>query len=870
MSRRNCQPRLSLDRLEDRMVPAFFLNLNPSFGVGSYPGAIALGDFNGDAKQDLAVANSNSDDVSILLGNGTGQFAPAPSSPIDVGSKPAGMTAGDFNNDGRLDVAVTNQGDNDVSILIGGPNGQFTPALFNPGVGVNPDGIASGDFNGDGRADLAVANLNSNNVTVLIGLGGGLFANGITYAAGNGPADVVTADFNGDGKLDLAVSDTDSGRVSILLGNGQGGFAPAPTPSVAAGPGPLDMVVADFNADGHKDIAVADFGGTTVTILLGDGSGGFSGAPGGAVAVGSGPNAPAVADFNGDGKLDLAVAKFDDGGVAVLLGNGSGGFAPATGSPVPTGPHTDAVIVGDFNGDGTPDFAAANRGSDDLTAVVNFGATSTSLTVPAASVTYGQPVSLIATVTGNGTPTGSVVFKNGAITLGTAPLVGNTATLVFPANNPLAVGGYGVTAIYAGGPGFGFSTSSFHGFMVKPASTTASLTVPYGPKYAGKPFTVTAAVSSPGVTPKSGFLTVYDGAKVVGSGPVTSFGTASIKVNLATIGGHFLTASYHDSNNNYLDSTSASAYASVVGFAKLYAVGSGPGHEPEVKVYNTDGTLDVDFDAYDKTFTGGVRVATADVNGDGVEDILTAAGPGGGPHVRVFDGTNLNELLGFMAYPIGFTGGVYVAAGDIDGDGKADIITGSGVGMVATVNEYSGATGALLGTFAPYAGFTGGVTVAAGDINKDGKADVVTGAGPGGGPHVQVFGAGKSANVLQSFFAYDPSFSGGVFVAAGDVDGDGRADVITAPGTGGGPEVKAFSGTNASTIRDVFAFDAGFAGGVSVAAEDVNGDGKADIIAAAGPTGGPHVRVLSGANPAVELRSFFAYDPSFLGGVYVG
>src|SRR5205823_5486981 len=135
-------------------------------------------------------------------------------------------------------------------------------------------------------------------------------------------------------------------------------------------------------------------------------------------------------------------------------------------------------------------------------------------------------------------------------------------------------------------------------------------------------------------------------------------------------------------------------------------------------------------------------------------------------------------------------------------DGKADIITGSGSGIITTVNTYSGATGLMLSTFVPYAGFAGGASVAAGDVNGDGKADVITGAGPGGGPHVVVFSEGKPVQLLKSFFAYPANFTGGIFVAAGDVNGDGKADIIAASGPGGMPEVKVFSGSNTAMLHD--------------------------------------------------------------------
>jgi hypothetical protein len=159
------------------------------------------------------------------------------------------------------------------------------------------------------------------------------------------------------------------------------------------------------------------------------------------------------------------------------------------------------------------------------------------------------------------------------------------------------------------------------------------------------------------------------------------------------------------------------------------------------------------------------------------------------------------------------------------------------------------------------------------DVDGDGLDEIITGAGPGGGPHVIVWSlAGGVVTPLASFYAYDPLFSGGVYVACGDVDGDGLADVITGAGPGGSPHVRAFSlaGGTPTEVASFFAYDSAFAGGVGVAAGDVTGDGVAEIITGAGPGGGPHVRAFSLAGGVItEVASFFAYDPAFAGGVSV-
>jgi hypothetical protein len=316
----------------------------------------------------------------------------------------------------------------------------------------------------------------------------------------------------------------------------------------------------------------------------------------------------------------------------------------------------------------------------------------------------------------------------------------------------------------------------------------------------------------------------------------------------------------------------------------LVAVGAGPGGGPHVRVFEAATGAQLpggrgSFFAFDPAFSGGVSVALGDVTGDGVSDIIAAAGPGGGPHVRVFDGRTGAQIPGplgsFFAYAAAFSGGVNVAAGDVNGDGYEDVIVAPGAGGGPHVRVFSGLNGAeLLGFFAYDPAFIGGVRVAAADFNLDGRAEIITAAGPGGAPHVRIVdGTGNPfvGAISNSFFAFDPSFSGGVFVAAGDIDGDGQPDLVAGADAGGGPHVIAISGKTGAFLLSFFAYSASFPGGVRVAVADVTGDGIADVITAAGPGGGPHVRAFSiDGQPSGPLTSFFAYAASFTGGVYVG
>ncbi len=346
------------------------------FTVGSGPVSLAVGDFNGDGAPDLAVATLGDNGVTVLLGNGTGGFAAAPGSPFTVGTYPLSVAVGDFNRDGKPDLAIANYGDGTVTLMLGDGTGAFTAAPGSPfSTGPTPDAVAVGDLNGDGKPDLAITNYSYGTVTILLGDGtGGFAAPGTLFVVGAGPTFVALADLNGDRETDLAIANSASGTVTVLLSNGTGGFTAAPGSPLPAGSGPVSVAVGDFNGDGKPDLAIANARGNNITVLLGNGAGGFTAAPGSPFAAGSTPHSVAVGDFNGDGTPDLAIADYGGNNVTVLLGNGAGGFSAAPGSPVAVGTAPDFLAVGDFNGDGKPDLAIANYGSNNVTVLLGNGA----------------------------------------------------------------------------------------------------------------------------------------------------------------------------------------------------------------------------------------------------------------------------------------------------------------------------------------------------------------------------------------------------------------------------------------------------------------------------------------------------------------
>jgi len=309
-----------------------------------------------------------------------------------------------------------------------------------------------------------------------------------------------------------------------------------------------------------------------------------------------------------------------------------------------------------------------------------------------------------------------------------------------------------------------------------------------------------------------------------------------------------------------------------------YAIGTSGGGLAQVNVYDarTNALLGI-LNPFGGRSTLGVSVATGDVTGDGIEDIVVSAGRGGKPTVEVYDGRTLRKLGSFEAYSTSFNGGVTVAVADVNGDGRADIVTGSGVGSAAHVKVFGGSTlfsstGTVKATpvamqsyLAFDASYRGGISVAAGDVNGDGKADIIVGAQASAPPHVKVF-SGANGSELQSFYAFAPSYTGGVSVAAGDLTGDGKAEIIVGANVGSS-HVRVFTGAT-NLIADYSAFGNGNKG-ARVATQDTDGDGKREVIVVTGPSSPPRMRILNGLTGVVR-RENPAMPGMYTSGLSVG
>jgi Bacterial Ig-like domain (group 3)/FG-GAP-like repeat/Abnormal spindle-like microcephaly-assoc'd, ASPM-SPD-2-Hydin/FG-GAP repeat len=521
--------------------PTLSISLDESdFSVDTMPESIVTGDFNRDGIPDLAVA-SYAGVVSVLIGNGDGTFRGSVDYPSAVGAR--GMIVGDFNGDGVLDLATANQNSGTVSILLGNGDGTFQGHV-DYSTGGGPFSLVAGDFNNDGALDLAVVNQNANQVAILLGFGNGTFDSPVFFATGHLPFGIVTGDFNGDGQLDLAIANYSDNTLSILLGNGDGTFG---TQAVfATSVGPEMLATADLNGDGKLDLAV----GTNqkfealISILLGNGNGTFqthSDFP-----SGNRPRSLVPGDFNGDGKIDLAVANYGSSSVSLLLGKGDGSFSTRT--DYPTGEAPQFISLGDFAGTGRLGVAVAAYGSNTASVLLQVPVVALS---PSSLGFGGQEVGTTsAPQTINISNTGSAPLNVNNIsvqgdfaqsnTCGTNIQPGSDCTISVtftPTASGTQSGSLTIADNAVGSP----QTVSLSGTGT--IATTTDLHSSLDPSKFGESVALTAVIVPALSGTPTGSVTFYDGAAALGSVTLNK-GMAMLTISSLTGGSHSLTASY--------------------------------------------------------------------------------------------------------------------------------------------------------------------------------------------------------------------------------------------------------------------------------------------------------------------------------------
>jgi uncharacterized delta-60 repeat protein len=720
------------ERLEQRLFLSVVFQNQQTFATGNTPDFVTVADL-GNGHPDLIATNQNDQSVSVLLGDGSGNFQAQ--SVFAVGNTPYAAAVADLGN-GHPDIIVTNLLDADVSVLLGNGDGTFQ-AQQTFATGAHPSQVAVADL-GNGQPDLIIANHDDNTVSVLLGNGNGTFQPQTTLAAGLGPQALAVADL-GDGQADLVVGNFDGDTVSVFLGNGDGTFQAQQT--FATGSGPLSVAAADLG-NGIADLIVANANDKTVGVLLGSGDGFFGQQQ--TFAVGNFPASVAVADL-GDGKPDLVVANDGTvGSVSVLQGNGDGTFQGQ--QTFATGSHPFSVAVADL-GDGHPDLVVANTSGNTISVLHGTLATPasvTSLSPSANSVTVGSPLTFTATVSpaiGAGvTPTGTVQFTRGANVLGTAPVqVNGTAVFTTAA---LPVGLDTISASYSGSPSYTASTSSDVSVTINPLPS-----VPFQPQQTfatgNNPQFVTVADLGNGHpdlivannNDQSVSVLLGDGSGNFQGQQTFAVGAGPLAVAVADLGnGHpdIIVTNLQDADVSVLLGNGDGTFQPQQTFATgnspfIVAVADlGTGH-PDLLVANRDdNTVSVLLGNGDGTFQpqttlaaglGPEGLAVADL-GNGHADLV--AGNFNGNSVSVFLGNGNGTFQAQQTFATGNTP-VSVAAGDL-GNGHPDLVV---------VNEGDNSVGVLLGngdgTFKPKQTFAVGFnadSVAVADLG-DGEPDLV-------------------------------------------------------------------------------------------------------------------------------------------------
>lgn len=833
--------------------------------IDTLSGPVAIGDFNGDGFQDLAIANSpsaSSNIVSIMTGDGMGGFTGTNN--VVVGSNPASVAVGDFNGDGSLDIITC--GGFSASVRLGNGSGGFSGTTDIP-VGANPIQVGLGDFNNDGLTDFATVNNSGDDVSIRLGDGTGNFTGNGEFAVGLWPFSIAVGDFNNDGNQDLATADFLSTAVSVLLGDGTGMFTLFQSVSVGMDPG--FVALGDFNGDGNQDLGTTNDYSNTVSIRMGNGTGSFGGST--EVAVGCGPISFAVVDFNGDGFQDLVTTNkfcnyFYTNTLSIRYGDGNGnfsGFEEINAGGV--GPNS--ITVGDFNGDGKQDLVVTNTsnvsiflgGGPDINVKGNNVSIADGDITPDVSdyTDFGSgPFSRTFTIENTG---GSILTLGpNPITI-TGPNASDFSLMLQPATTVPPNGTVIFTIMFfAGGTGVRNATINIanDGCDESPFDFAISGTGGLSPTLGTYPNTTlisgTNTTVIPGASPTNtlsarayttadftGGLVVDHVTGILSITNAMQAGVYTIVVQAFGGGGIFDTTSFTLTVTNPTCSQARFATASAA------SVGNGP-VSVSIGDFNGDGNQDIVSGSQYYTsglsirlgdgaggFSGttnfnlGWVVATAvgDLNGDGNQDVVAAINSmwPGYVVIKLGDGSG-----GFISAPNVNVGDIptSVALGDFNNDHIQDLVVTNEYSNSVSIRLGTG-TGEFIGNTEFPCGFPQWVTV--GEFNGDSNQDLAIVAGGGGSLFIHLGdGYGGFSGATSIAIGSYPRC-----VSTGDFNSDGKTDLATANFSSGTVSIRlgdgngGFYGTTDLQVGNP----------QNVAVGDFNGDGFQDVIVANGVAG---------------------------------